>query len=97
MTVQPTADKCTSLVELCKRTGTRSEIRIESVASITGKIVSMFPGAQFGPLHYRELEKGKSSGLEIEQGQLEGKNDFEYRAQTELKLFMEVGQPSKLY
>ena len=73
MTVRPTVDKCTSLVELCNRTLTRSEIRIEDAASLTGKIVSMFPGAQFGPLHYRELEKEKAGALKLNRGNWKAK------------------------
>ena len=68
MKVWPTHDKCQSLVELCKRALRHDSIKIEEAASLAGKIVSMFPGAQYGPFYYRELKREKSNALRLNTG-----------------------------
>jgi hypothetical protein len=85
MTVRPTEEKCASLVELCKWALTKAEITIQDVASITGKIVSMFPGAQFGPLHYRELEKEKTTALKLCKGNWKAKMTLSTGAKADIE------------
>ena len=63
MTVRPTIEKCTAWAALCRQAFRREEIKIEDAASVAGKIVFMFPGAQFRQLHYWELEKEKAKAL----------------------------------
>ena len=36
---------------------------IREVALLIGTLVSTFPGVQFGPLHYRTLERDKNLAL----------------------------------
>lgn len=71
MTVRPTEEKCSSLMKTCKDALSKLHCTIEEAASIAGKIVSMFPGAQFGPLHYREIEKEKSKALSLNRGRFD--------------------------
>ncbi len=48
---------------LCKRILGRKKDTIRKVSELIGKIVAAFPGAQYGMLHYRELEKEKTAAL----------------------------------
>ena len=68
MSVRPTVEKCDELRKLCKHLSNKQTMKIHEVASIVGKIVAIFPGAQFGPLHYRELEKEKILALRLNKG-----------------------------
>ncbi len=43
-------------------------LAIESVARILGLMVSSFPGVQYGPLHYRDLEMDKTEALRLNKG-----------------------------
>ena len=57
MTVSPTGEKILKTVEACKRLQNMTKPLISEVAEVIGLIVSNFPGVQFGPLHYRFLER----------------------------------------
>ena len=65
MTVKPTPEKCDEIQCLCAKLSKKQNPKI---ASVVGKIVAMFPGAQYGHLHYRELEKDKSAALRVARG-----------------------------
>ncbi len=43
------------------------------VASFIGKLVSAFPGVEFGPLHYRNLESDKDRALKHSVANFEAK------------------------
>ena len=85
MKVWPTHDKYQSLVELCKRALRHDSIKIEEAASLAGKIVSMFPGAQYGPLYYRELEREKSNALRLNKGNWKAIMTLSCKARAELE------------
>ena len=51
---------------------------------MTGKIVAMFPGAEFGPLHYREIEKNKSYALQLNRGNYEANMSLDEGAKADL-------------
>ena len=85
MTVRPTEEKCRALIELCNLYLSRSSLKIEEVASIVGKIVSMFPGAQFGPLHYRETEKDKTKALTRNKGNYQARMSLSENSKVELR------------
>ena len=84
MTVTPTGDKASNLAKLCKQTLSKKLLKIQEVASVTGKIVAMFPGAEFGPLHYREIEKNKSYALQLNRGNYEAKMSLDEGAKADL-------------
>ena len=44
------------------------------VAEVIGILVSNFPGAQYGPLHYRHLERDKYLALVANKGDYGGGN-----------------------
>ena len=65
MTVKLTKDKCYDIILLCKNLMCKYRPTIKELKK---KIVATFPGVQFGPLHYRELEKDKSTALAHNKG-----------------------------
>ena len=68
MTVSPTREKIFKTVEACKRLRTVTRPLISEVAEVIGLMVSNFPGVQFGPLHYRFLERDKTYALTTHKG-----------------------------
>ena len=54
--------KKTDIKEACAGLANRTP-SIREVAVVIGKLVAAFPAVQYGPLHYRELEKNKISAL----------------------------------
>lgn len=46
---------------------------IRQVAEVIGVLVSNFPGAQYGPLHYRNVERDKYLALEANKGKYTGR------------------------
>jgi hypothetical protein len=68
MKVTLPADKCAEIVQLCIKLKRKLRPSIHQVASVTGKLVATFPAVQFGPLHYRELEKDKTAALSQARG-----------------------------
>ena len=68
MTVSPTGEKILKTVEACKRLQNMTKPLISEVAEVIGLIVSNFPGVQFGPLHYRFLERDKTHALITNKG-----------------------------
>ena len=84
MTVKPTKEKCTALARLCKGTLAKTKLKIQHLASVIGKIVAMFPGSQYGPLHYRELEKAKTQALKLNRGNYDAITSLGPTAKAEL-------------
>ena len=68
MTVTLTGTKITKIVATYQQYLTRKFMTIREVASLIGTLVSTFPGVQFGPLHYRKLERDKSLALRLSSG-----------------------------
>lgn len=71
MSVRLTRTKMDTIVNRCKEFNERERLNgnkehvIREIASLVGTIVLTFPGAQFGPLHYRYLERGKREALNL--------------------------------
>lgn len=63
MQVRLTQEKKTELKQLCRDLLAQERPSIRTVATVLGKMVVTFPGVQYGKLHYRELEKEKTSAL----------------------------------
>ena len=68
MTVKSTPENCVELKMLCTRLCNKQNVKIQDVALVTGEIVAIFPGAQYGPLHYRVGERQNNS--QTPQGEL---------------------------
>lgn len=60
--------KKNELRSLCMKLYSKELCTIEELASIVGKIVATFSGAEFGPLHYRVLERAKTKALKENKG-----------------------------
>ena len=54
--------------EVCNNLLSQRRHKIRSVAVTIGKIVATFPAVQYGPLHYRALEKDKIEALKLNCG-----------------------------
>lgn len=63
MTIYLTAEKATSVQQICRTLPQRQTYSIRDVAQVIGKIVSTFPEVMHGPLFYRALEKDKTIAL----------------------------------
>lgn len=68
MTVSLTLDKKEKLRELCIKLMGLSQESIRNVAKVIGKMVSSFPGVEYGRLYYRNLEIAKIKALKNNQG-----------------------------
>ena len=58
---------------MCRRFLRSKEFSIREVASLIGTLVATFPGVEFGPLHYRNLEHDKDMALKVNFGDYEQK------------------------
>ena len=68
MTISPTTEKKSSLLELCHKTMQSDQTTIRDLARLIGKLVSSFPCVAYGPLFYRDLEMAKTEALKLERG-----------------------------
>ncbi|XP_015763048.1 PREDICTED: uncharacterized protein LOC107342108 [Acropora digitifera] len=68
MTVTPTESKIQKVVTACQHLLPKPHPTITEVAEVIGLLVSNFPGAQYGPLHYRSVESDKIQALKINKG-----------------------------
>ena len=72
MTVQLTQDKKEKIISFGKEILEIKEVKIQTLASFIGILVSCFPGVLYGPLFYRSLERDKIKGLSRNGGNFEG-------------------------
>ncbi len=63
MMVFLTDEKANKIQNLCESALFQTHMTIRHLARIIGKIVSCFPAAEYGPLHYRGLERLKIAAL----------------------------------
>ena len=69
MIVTLTSKKADKILQLCEKfSHPNKQFSIREVASFLGTLVSSFPGVQFGPLHYRQIEVDKERNLKLNQG-----------------------------
>ena len=59
MIVTPTGEKVQRILSVCTTLLKTQMPTIKQVAKVIGILVSNFPSAQYGPLHYRYLEPDK--------------------------------------
>ena len=85
MTVTPTGEKVQRILSVCATLLKTRLPTIKQVAEVIGILVSNFPGAQFGPLHYRHLERDKYLALLANKGDYGGKMQLSPPALIELK------------
>lgn len=63
MLVKPTPASIKDIQFMCQNLLTVTRPHIRTVATVIGKLVSAFPAVEYGPLHYRELERKKVKAL----------------------------------
>lgn len=85
MTVQPTEDKIVKTLASCNSLLQIDTPTIRQVAEVIGILVSNFPGAQYGPLHYRHLERDKYHALVDNKGDYTGIMQLSQSALTEIQ------------
>ena len=85
MTVTPTEDKAQRIRSVCATLLQTQMPTIRQVAEVIGILVSNFPGAQYGPLHYRHLERDKYLALIANKGDFAGKMQISPPALTEIQ------------
>ena len=95
MTVTPTGEKVQRILPVCAILLKTQMPRIKQVAEVIGILVSNFPGAQYGPLHYRHLERDKYLTLLANKGDYGGKMQLSPPALTELKWWRDNAVPLK--
>ncbi len=49
------------VISMCGQYSCRHEFTIRKIASLTGTLVGTFPGVEFGPVYYRNLEYDKDA------------------------------------
>ncbi|XP_071951900.1 uncharacterized protein [Antedon mediterranea] len=93
MTITLTQRKIEQITEFSKQIMTSKRITIRQLACYIGKVVASFPGAEYGKLHYRELEREKIKYLAINRGNFEAKIKISICAREEARWwYMNVGQ-----
>ncbi|CAB4019724.1 Hypothetical predicted protein [Paramuricea clavata] len=70
MRVYPSKDKTNIFLRACSQAKLiqNAAPTIRQVASVLGLLVSNFPSAQFGPLHFRDLDMDKTEALKLNKG-----------------------------
>ena len=63
-----TADRQDEIISLGTKVLQINSPPIQMVATFVGKIIAAFPGAEYGKLHYRDLERCKSHALSCNRG-----------------------------
>ena len=71
MRVTITNKKVCKIVTVCQEFLCDKQFSIRQVASLIGTLVLTFPGVEFGPLHYRTLEREKDVALKDASGNFE--------------------------
>ena len=84
MTITLTQEKRNRLKSLCSEILNGDFFPIRYVAKVIGKIVSSFPGVEFGRLHYRHLERDKIQALAVSKGDYDAMMQLSSRAREEL-------------
>lgn len=84
MTVMLTQEKRDRIRSLCSEVLNGDLFPIRYVAKVIGKIVSSFPGVEFGRLHYRHLERDKIQALAASRGDYDAMMRLSSQAREEL-------------
>ncbi|XP_077989926.1 uncharacterized protein LOC144444386 [Glandiceps talaboti] len=89
MLVTPTAEKTVKLKQACTSLMAKHWPTIRDVAEVIGLIVSNFPGAQYGPLHYRSLEIDKTEALKAKAGNFDARMALSDLSKKDLQWWIE--------
>ena len=84
MTVKLTERKATIVKEMCLKLLGFKKPSIRTVAVVVGKMVSSFPGVEYGPLFHRYLDNEKTLALKNSAGNFEAKMRISEHARSDL-------------
>ena len=84
MLVYLTPDKALKLKQAATALFNCNNPTIREVAKVLGLIVSSFPGVAYGPLHYRYLERDKTTALKTNKWNFDAKMSISNQAREEL-------------
>ena len=73
MIVVPIQDKKAKLKSAGTALLQKAAVTTQELAQLIGRMVSNFPAVEYGPLHYRNLERDKTSALRKNHGNYLGK------------------------
>ena len=71
MKVYPICEKLEKIKAACKELLAKRYSTILEVASVLGLLISNFPAAQFGPLHFWDLDMDKTNALKANKGKFD--------------------------
>ena len=89
MHITLTLEKKEKLKDMCSTLLSEPVITINELSQIIGKLVSSFPGVEFGKLYYRQLEIEKNIALKANMGNYDASLSLTSRAQSELRWWVE--------
>ena len=89
MTVTPTHDKVMKTRQCCLALLAKQPPTIQDLAEVIGVLVANFPGVEFGPLHYRNLEKDKVQALTASKGSYQGLVQLSKKSLKELQWWID--------
>lgn len=85
MTVKLPVDKAKDIKDACVHLMTDLKPSIRQVARVIGKLVSAFPGVQYGQLYYRYIERDKINALKQNKGHFDRPMTLSEDAKIELQ------------
>ena len=85
MTVKLTQERMDSLKQSCHELLQVHCPSVREVAEVVGKIVASFPAVQYGPLHYRSLERDKIEALKCNKGDFDSQMTLSEGSKQELE------------
>ena len=68
MTVYPTSEKIEKIIHTCQGLLECPQPTVREVASTLGLLISNFPAAKLGPLHFRSIDMDKTEALRLNKG-----------------------------
>ena len=89
MKVYPTEEKIEKIKNACKELLQNSRPTIRQVASVLRFLISIFPAALFGPLHFRELDMDKTEALKLRKGDFDKHMSLSKKACLELNWWID--------
>ena len=73
MTVSLTPEKACKINQAYKIALDSTQMTIQELAELVGKLVASFPGVMYGPLYYRRLDNHKTQALKLACGNYQAK------------------------
>jgi hypothetical protein len=89
MTVSPTPEKITKIINCCTELLQSSLLTIRQVSQVLGTLVSTLPGVEYGQLHFRFLEMDKIRALQENNGNFEAHLTLSAKAVLDLKWWIQ--------